>query len=292
MLNVVFVLIAIVVGWALNHWSHVYYYNREQRERRLGIYQQAYARLQQLQDSLPRAASFTAIQPQLDDFKQWCYQNNLYLDSQTEAALIAVFNSIVSNMLPTPVAANLLLVQQVANAFEGANNAIRAATGRRLVANPPGQRWNLMRYYLVSNMTTYYAFGFLAIWAFMVSTKKSMPVISNGVTCTMVVDFGEWLIVWALIIVGIIAVAWFLFLLFTILKRSFLERIAEERLQRIIRWNDVFYFPALITAFAASFASILARLINAGVVEPVFLLVYALGILVMVGFLVARFRVH
>ena len=124
-------LIGVAVGWALNELTRLIYYNKERKERRLGIYQQAYARLRQLEDILPNARNFAAISPSIDEFKQWCYQNNLYLDKRTEAALIGVYNTVVTNMLPQKRAANILLITNVKRTFDKAEKAIRAAAGEQ-----------------------------------------------------------------------------------------------------------------------------------------------------------------
>ena len=126
-------LAGVVLGWGLEQLSRLIYDKKERRERSLPVYQQAFAHLRQLEDSVPNAANFTTIQPNIDDFKQWWYQNSLFLDPQTNDALVGVVNIITTQMLPTPTAKNILTIKTVSAAFHEAENAIRSATGQKLL---------------------------------------------------------------------------------------------------------------------------------------------------------------
>jgi len=290
--------IGVVLGWGVHELSRFVYYRKEQRERRLGVYQQAFAHIKRLQDRLTNITNYSQqVQPDIDGLRQWWYENGLFLDRQTNEAIVGVVNTIATASLPQlanqpqqqPV--NMLAFQNVMEAFDRAENAVRSAAGEERFTGHECRPYDrLLRDYVTSNMLTYFFFGLLSVLAFLLSSSRSMPVISIEGISNTVIGVLRWLLTWALVPVGAVAVLWFIVLLIVVLRWNVLERVEEPRFQCLRRWNDLFYWPALVTVFAASFATILAALINAGMIEPIIHTIFGLWILAMVGLLGHRMR--
>jgi hypothetical protein len=150
-------------------------------------------------------------------------------------------------------------------------------------------RNGLLKRQVVAQALTYFVFGLLLILTFMISPSKSLPIISAYDIWNTVINIGEWLLIWALVPIGVAAILWAITLFFITFKWEVVEQL-ESRFQRVQRWNHILYWPALGIVFTSSFASIWARMAKEGASEPFLLIVYGLGIMVLLILLVHHVR--
>lgn len=151
-------------------------------------------------------------------------------------------------------------------------------------------RNGFFRKYVVSQALTFFVFGLLSILAFILSTSKTMPAIDYENILGTVKIFAQWIGNCLLIPIGAVSVVWSIVLFVISFMWRIVERMDENRIQRYQRWSTIFYWPALVTVFGISLANIWTRMVQAGMNEFYLLIIYALGILVLIGLLVHQWR--
>lgn len=151
-------------------------------------------------------------------------------------------------------------------------------------------RNGLLKKQVISHALTYFFFGLLTMLAFLMSPSKGLPAISTSDVWGTIGDIMLWLLAWALAPILVAAMIWSATLFLVSFKWRSVEQLDDARFKRIQTWNEIFYWPALVTVFGASFASILASMINVGVGERLLLIVYGSGITVLLILLVHHVR--
>lgn len=270
----IWVVVGVLVGWILNEWTRWRYYKRERMERRLGIYQQSFSKVSQLRATLGRVTNYgQQIQPQLNALRQWWNQNSLFMDPDTNNALVGLVNTITMRATPRRQQAqrirarNLLLIASVSRALDRAENAIKTTVGQAVrIAGTNRLRDSLAVDYVVANILTFFVFGAIAIWSFYVSGDRSLPAFSlSGGLGVMLASGVRWIITWLLLPIGFSSMFWAIIALpIIVFKYRIVERFTEDRLVIYKRWSDLAFFTALIVVFAESFYDVLAKTLTGG----------------------------
>jgi hypothetical protein len=143
---------------------------------------------------------------------------------------------------------------------------------------------------VISQALTYFFFGLLTILAFLISPSKGLPAILSYDIGETVGNIARWLLAWALVPIFVAALLWAGVLFVVSFKWRLVEQLDETRFRRIQIWNEILYWPALVTVFGASFASVLISMINVGVTHAFLFIVYGLGIVVLLLLLAHHIR--
>jgi len=142
----------------------------------------------------------------------------------------------------------------------------------------------LSKQFVISQALTYFVFGLLLMLAFALQSSRGLPEVSADTIWNAVTGVLRWL----LVPIGGLAILWAIMLFIVTFNWKMVERLEDSRLQRIRKWNQVFYWPALVIVFGASFTSIWVGMVKADVSEPFLYIVFSLAIVVLLVLLVHR----
>jgi hypothetical protein len=245
-------ILGVVVGWGFAELSRYINSKREYRERRISIYQQAFAQVVGLEASLSQVHSWNQIKPIFNNFRHWYYNNNLSLNSRTGDVLNDLM-IVIAFQCPLQLSQrqglqpiNMLLVPAIQEALNKAKVAIKAVTGHKTDGiTPQNQQDNEQQKNITLQIPTFAIVSFLLMYVYLLSFTQTL-------------SLSSWIPNRAYLIFSILALAFVIFLCVIVYLPS-KNVVKIIKFSRTIWWWFI-YWPCVVLGYAWSFIQILATI--------------------------------
>ena len=247
-------ILGVVVGWGFAELSRYINSKREYRERRISIYQQAFAQVISLEASLSQVYNWNRMIPTFSNFRHWYYNNNLLLESRTNNILNDLMITIAyqcplqlsQRQGPQPI--NMLLVPAIKEALDKAKAIIMAAAGHKTAGVIlQNQQDDEQQKNVAFQIPTFAIVSFLFMYVYLLSFTQTLS--------------PSWIPNKAYCISSIVFLLFVVFLCFVVYLPS--RNVAKiVKFSKTGWWWGAIYWPCVVLGYTWSFNQILATILT------------------------------